>query len=378
MAQQAFDDVSHILRQAQDGDVAAQYRLGAHYSQQGDKIRATSWLERAATNGYAPALYTLGTWRFQGLHVALDRGHALKLMAGAARAGMAEAQLGIAALVAAGYGGSADWAAGAGHVVDAATAVNVPALRQVAILLAMYDGGAPLADRFGAAAKARSAVAKGDLIAARERFQGPPVTKVEWRQVSDTPYIKSIAGFLSNEECDYVIACSRPHLHSALTNDPKTGRVIQSDMRTNLSMTFWPLLQDLVIHAINLRIADASDTAIENGEGLAILKYHPGEEYQLHYDCIAKELADEHSQLKESGQRVGTFLINLNDDFEGGETEFPRAGIKVKGNKGDAVFFCSVDDKGAPDEMSLHAGLPIISGSKWVAVKWIRERPFAM
>ena len=378
MAEETFGDANQLQQQAQAGDAAAQYRLGAHYSRQGDKVRATSWLERAASNGYAPALYTLGTWRFQGLYVAQDRGHAMKLMERAARAGMAEAQLGIAALIAAGYGTSADWAAGAGYVVDAAASGHVPALRQMAIVLAMYDGGSALADRFRAAANASAAIAQTDLIEARERFRNPPEAKVEWRQVSDTPYIKATVGFLSNEECDYVMACSRPHLQPALTNDPKTGNVVQNKLRTNLAMTFWPLLQDLVVHAINLRIAEASDTAIENGEGLAVLKYHPGEEYKLHYDCIAKELADEHSQLEESGQRAGTFLMNLNDDFEGGETEFPRANVKVKGNKGDAVFFCSVDDDGVTDEMSLHAGLPIVSGSKWVAVKWIRERPFAM
>jgi prolyl 4-hydroxylase len=28
------------------------------------------------------------------------------------------------------------------------------------------------------------------------------------------------------------------------------------------------------------------------------------------------------------------------------------------------------------DTSSLHAGLPVIRGEKWIATKWLRERPY--
>jgi hypothetical protein len=76
------------------------------------------------------------------------------------------------------------------------------------------------------------------------------------------------------------------------------------------------------------------------------------------------------------GQRIATFLIYLNDDFEGGETVFPKAGLSVRPAKGDALFFANVDEAGAPDPRSLHAGLPVAAGEKWIVSQWIHNRPF--
>lgn len=75
------------------------------------------------------------------------------------------------------------------------------------------------------------------------------------------------------------------------------------------------------------------------------------------------------------GQRILTFLLYLNDDFEGGETEFPLAGIRHKGKKGDALFFWNVHPDGRLDRQTLHAGLPPGIGEKWLLSQWVRNKP---
>ena len=69
-----------------------------------------------------------------------------------------------------------------------------------------------------------------------------------------------------------------------------------------------------------------------------------------------------------------TFLVYLNDDFQGGETEFLSTGLKVKGRKGDGLLFRNADESGQPDLNSRHAGLPPVSGIKFLASRWIRQR----
>lgn len=53
-------------------------------------------------------------------------------------------------------------------------------------------------------------------------------------------------------------------------------------------------------------------------EPLQILRYQPGEEYRPHYDTLARM----------QNQRVLTFLIYLNEDYDGGETLFLRPGLR--------------------------------------------------
>ena len=60
------------------------------------------------------------------------------------------------------------------------------------------------------------------------------------------------------------------------------------------------------------------------------------------------------------------------DDFEGGETDFPKIDVRVRGDVGDMLVFRNVRDNGAFDERMIHAGLPVTSGVKWMASRWIR------
>jgi hypothetical protein len=71
---------------------------------------------------------------------------------------------------------------------------------------------------------------------------------------------------------------------------------------------------------------------------------------------------------------VYTVLVYLNDELEGGETEFLRLGLSHRGRKGDALMFRNVDAQGRPDSRTLHAGRPPTQGEKWVLSVWILDR----
>ena len=62
--------------------------------------------------------------------------------------------------------------------------------------------------------------------------------------------------------------------------------------------------------------------------------------------------------LAARGQRAATFLIYLNDGYEGGATQFPRLDWQYRGGRGDALLFSNTDAAGPGTEMPY-------SGSKY-------------
>lgn len=49
-------------------------------------------------------------------------------------------------------------------------------------------------------------------------------------------------------------------------------------------------------------------------------------------------------------------------------------GLRYKPRAGDAVLFWSAFPDGRLDQHALHGSCPVVTGNKWVAVKWIRNK----
>jgi prolyl 4-hydroxylase len=75
------------------------------------------------------------------------------------------------------------------------------------------------------------------------------------------------------------------------------------------------------------------------------------------------------------GQRTWTAMAYLNEPEEGGETFFPKLGIKVSPKIGNLLVWNNMDSLGKPNHDTLHAGLPVVAGSKYIITKWYREKP---
>ena len=118
---------------------------------------------------------------------------------------------------------------------------------------------------------------------------------------------------------------------------------------------------------INRCIAAATGTQPEWGEPLNVLRYKQGQQFRPHHDGRGSE---------DGPMRIMTALIWLNEQFDGGETEFPRLNIRVRGGVGDMLVFRNVHDDGSEDDRVLHAGLPVTNGVKWMASRWIRATDF--
>jgi prolyl 4-hydroxylase len=298
---------------------------------------AAQRLSSAAAAGDAAALLAFAMWRIAGDIVRRDLPQARALMARAAAAGSRDAALLSATFDANGLGGAADWPAAMARLSALATAFP-HVRRQLRLLDAM------------------------DLTPA-----GDPRALPQPEPLSEAPHVRAFPGFLSREECTYLVQSAEPLFRPSLVVDPASGRMVAHPIRVSEAALFGVTHEDPVIAAINRRIAAASGTTAAQGEPLQILRYRAGGEYKAHMDALPAE----------PNQRTHTLLVYLADTYQGGETHFLRTGLSYRGRTGDALLFRNVTEDGAADPMAQHAGLPVTRGVKLVASRWIRARPFA-
>lgn len=204
-----------------------------------------------------------------------------------------------------------------------------------------------------------------------DRLLGCP----ERTAVRETPRIRQIKGFASASECRWVIDASRAQLAPATVFDHASGALIKDPARNNSAVSLMFSQMDVVTEILRTRIAIATRVPVRAFEPAQILRYEVGQEFVPHVDFLDPDRPGYANELARQGQRIATFLIYLNEDYEGGETVFPSIDVNIRGRTGDALFWANLDQQHRPDPLTKHAGLPPTSGEKWVFSQWIRERP---
>ena len=155
-------------------------------------------------------------------------------------------------------------------------------------------------------------------------------------------------------------------------------RDFKEDNSSRISETQWISPEEnMVVSKLYQSISQKTGIPYKQFEPLQVVRYTKGGFFKQHYDqCETYEDWCISDVKRLNGVRYMTFLIYLNDEFEGGETEFPNIAKKFKPPKGDAIVFYNTNRKVTcvlPD--TLHSGLPILSGEKWIANVWIRFQP---
>jgi prolyl 4-hydroxylase len=191
----------------------------------------------------------------------------------------------------------------------------------------------------------------------------------------ESPRLVTCAGFLPPAVCTYLIARATPKLVQAKVFDANKGVLKVDAMRSNTGAVFSVIETDFVIQLVRARIAHAAQVAADALEPPEVLHYSVGECYRAHVDFFHPQLPNFAEQMRVKGQRIKTCLVYLNDDFEGGETEFPKLKIKYRGGVGGALIFENVRANGAGEMQTLHAGLAPTRGEKWLFSQWIRSKP---
>ena len=291
-------------------------------------------LSDLSDGGDADASLELAHWRMAGDLIRRDLPEARRLFGLAADQGLDSARPCYAALLANGAGGAPrDWQ---GALNEAMRLPGQDGQKQIELIDAM------------------------SLDA-----QGEPTSDHQPRQLSSQPGVWTFPSFLSADECAYLVGLAQPTLQPSVVVHPQTGQFMRDPIRRSSATSFPFIAEPPALHAINRRIARATGTAYEQGEPTQVLAYDRHEEYKSHSDALAGE----------NNQRILTFLVYLNDGYEGGETHFDAANLSFKGKVGDALLFRNVDAAGQADRLAIHSGRPVLSGRKYLLSKWIRQRP---
>lgn len=187
------------------------------------------------------------------------------------------------------------------------------------------------------------------------------------RVKTDVAQMYTYPNFLSDAECDQLVAlidsAARPSTLLATHNDPEFRTSDSTDL-DRWSDAIWP---------IDDRMAQLLGLPPANAETMQGQRYLPNQQFRAHCDYF-HETADYWERMVEmGGQRTWTAMVYLNDVEEGGATWFPRAGVRFKPRKGLMLIWNNMSPDGSPNYDTLHEGMRVIEGKKYVITKWFRE-----
>ncbi len=159
-----------------------------------------------------------------------------------------------------------------------------------------------------------------------------------------------LPSFLSSAECEHFISLSEEGGYEAATLSTTEGAVLQPDIRNN-SRLIWDdfdLANQLWLRARpHIPLMLKGRQAVGFNERFRFYRYDVGQQFVGHVDAPFRRETGEASQL--------TFLMYLNDDFEGGETTFDE--VSIKPQRGAALVFL---------HELFHEGTTLVRGRKYV------------
>lgn len=198
------------------------------------------------------------------------------------------------------------------------------------------------------------------------------IDKAELFQDYGAYEVRQIPEFLDAQSCDTLVDATRFNLERSTVISP-TGSVSNESRTSHQTWLCNGVVEERVqgiVSDIYRKSADITGVSdLSKYECVQIAAYKPTQRFSSHHDshiCIGP-------QDGEIIRRRWTILVYLNDDFIGGETEFPNLQRKIKPSKGSAILFSNIGDDGCEHPMSLHAGLPVTTGTKFIANIWIRD-----
>ena len=203
----------------------------------------------------------------------------------------------------------------------------------------------------------------GDSV--RTRLDADPgVYRIE----TDLADLYAIGDFLSIAECERLCA---------MIDDvakPSSLHEIgyESGFRTSYSGDLDP--EDNFVRSISRRIDDLLGLPSEVGEALQGQRYLPGQQFKPHNDWFYTTEKYWTLERKRGGQRSWTAMAYLNEVEEGGGTHFTEIGINIEPKPGVLLVWNNSKPDGSPNLETMHAGTPVVSGSKYVITKWYRTR----
>jgi prolyl 4-hydroxylase len=132
-----------------------------------------------------------------------------------------------------------------------------------------------------------------------------------------------------------------------------------------------------LVGAVDARIADLLGLPLDASEPLQGQRYAPGQEFKPHTDTFEPGGYDYYVHTAQRGQRTWTAMIYLNQPEDGGATRFKTIGKTIQPETGKLLAWNNLNADGRPNPATLHQGMKVRKGTKYVLTKWFREQATA-
>jgi prolyl 4-hydroxylase len=130
------------------------------------------------------------------------------------------------------------------------------------------------------------------------------------------------------------------------------------------------------VQRIEAMLGELSGIDPAYGEPLQGQRYAEGQEFKAHTDYFAPGGADFQKFCALSGNRTWTFMVYLNDVAAGGATRFKLVDKTFQPEAGKLLCWNNRLPDGGVNHATLHHGMKVRKGVKYIITKWYRERPW--
>jgi prolyl 4-hydroxylase len=187
---------------------------------------------------------------------------------------------------------------------------------------------------------------------------------------SENPLIIVFEDVVSKDLCETII---NKHIQDKM--NPNSGKQSRQESYTQVT-------EDVENRGISLGMDPYHYNYIANAivencgiphsyiEAIDIYNYDEGQFLDLHHDYPydPKQI----NYYSHGGDRVGTGILYLNDDFIGGITSFPKLGVDIKPKAGSILYFKQCYDE-ETNWSTIHESTKITKGTKWIASCFFSE-----
>ncbi|MFL0355582.1 prolyl hydroxylase family protein [Erythrobacter sp. GH1-10] len=179
--------------------------------------------------------------------------------------------------------------------------------------------------------------------------------------------IFEVEGFLKRRDCNEIVkVINRRATPSTLYRGTE-----REGFRTSFTHHFEP--HDPLTRSCELYISDLLGIDDNYSETMQGQRYSTGQEFKHHFDYLHVGDGYWRDEAHRGGQRTWTAMICLHAPREGGETDFPKLGLKFQPKVGTLLVWNNMTPQGFPNPKTLHAGTPVIRGTKHIITKWYRQ-----
>jgi prolyl 4-hydroxylase len=132
--------------------------------------------------------------------------------------------------------------------------------------------------------------------------------------------------------------------------------------------------RDAVVGEVDRKIAGLLGLPLSASEPIQGQRYAPGQEFRPHTDTFEPGGYDFYVHTAQSGQRTWTAMVYLNEPEEGGATRFKTIAKTIQPETGKLLAWNNLLPDGRPNPATLHHGMKVRRGTKYIITKWFRQR----